>query len=320
MAFRPSRSRLRRALLTALVVASVAMPVSGAVRPAGVPAPAPTIPDALPAATPTALAERYAATRADIAAAARMADAHGDGKRAGALRVMADPARHLLSFDGRHGGRTVEVVGSLSRADRIAVLVPGAGMSIDNYWRLKGGAQALWRELGDRAAVVVWLGYETPAAVSLAVATSRRADGAAPELGKFLDELRRVKPTARTSLLCHSYGSVVCARAAAGLRVADIVLYGSPGVGAEDVAGLHSSAAVWAGRGGDDWIADVPHVSLQLPDTDVGFGEDPVSEGFGARVFDAGPGGHSDYLKPGSVSLKNLARIVDGRIPDAPRA
>jgi hypothetical protein len=33
---------------------------------------------------------------------------------------------------------------------------------------------------------------------------------------------------------------------------------------------------------------------------------------FGARLFDAGPGGHSDYLKPGSVSLRNLARIVAG--------
>ncbi|MFJ1678616.1 alpha/beta hydrolase [Streptomyces sp. NPDC088251] len=320
MASRPRRSRLCRALLTALVVASVTVPVSGAVGPADVPAPAPTVPGALPAATPTALAERYAATRADIGAAARMADDHGDAKRAGALRVMADPARHLLSFDGRHGGRTVEVVGDLSRADRIAVLVPGAGISVDNYWRLKGGAQALRRELGDRAAVVAWLGYETPATVSLAAATSRRADRAAPGLREFLDELRRVRPAARTSLLCHSYGSVVCARAAAGVRVADIVLYGSPGVGVDDVAALHTPAAVWAGRGSDDWIADVPHVRLQLPDTDVGFGADPVSDGFGAHVFEAGSGGHSDYLKPGSVSLRNLARIVDGRTPDAPRA
>lgn len=320
MVSRPRRRRLCRALLTALVVASVAVPVSGAVRPADVPSPAPTVRGPLPTVTPSALAVRYAATRADIAAAARTAHDHGDDKRAEALRALAGPARHLLTFDGRHGGRAVEVVGDLSRADRIAVLVPGAGVSVDSYWRLKSGAQALRTQLGDRAAVVAWLGYETPTTVSLVAATSRRAQGAALELGEFLGELMRVKPAARTSLLCHSYGSVVCARAAAGLRIADLVLYGSPGVGVDDVAGLRTPAVVWAGRGDDDWIADVPHIRLQLPYADVGFGTDPVSEGFGARIFDAGSGGHSDYLAPGSVPLKNIARIVDGQIPDAPRA
>lgn len=135
---RPRRRRLCRALLTALVVASVAVPVSGAVRPADVPAPVPSVRGPLPAATPGALAARYAATRADIEAAARTAHDHGDDKRAEALYALGGPARHLLSFDGRHGGRAVEVVGDLSRADRIAVLVPGAGMSVDNYWRLQG--------------------------------------------------------------------------------------------------------------------------------------------------------------------------------------
>ncbi len=30
----------------------------------------------------------------------------------------------------------------------------------------------------------------------------------------------------------------------------------------------------------------------------LGLGPDPVSPDFGARVFDAGSGGHSDYLAP----------------------
>ncbi|MBK6019539.1 hypothetical protein JHN45_52020, partial [Streptomyces sp. MBT53] len=37
-----------------------------------------------------------------------------------------------------------------------------------------------------------------------------------------------------------------------------------------------------------------------------------VSPEFGARVFAAGDGGHSDYFSPGSASLANLARIVLG--------
>ncbi|WP_028812121.1 alpha/beta hydrolase [Streptomyces flavidovirens] len=307
--------RPRRTLIAALVIASVAVPVSGAARPSAVPAPAPAALAPLRTATPAALAERYATGRDGILAAARTAAGHGDRKRAAALRAMADPARHFLSFDGRDGGRTAEVFGDLSRAGRIAVLVPGSDTSLDRYGRLRAGAAALQRELGGRSAVIAWLGYRTPATVSPQVLTPGRADDAAPALRRFMAELAAAKPTARTSLLCHSYGSVVCGRAARGLEVADIVLYGSPGTGAGTAAGLRSRATVWAGRGAGDWIADVPHARLQLPSTTVGLGPDPLSPEFGARIFAAGDGGHSDYLKPGSASLENIARIVSGRTP-----
>lgn len=307
--------RLRRGLIAALVAASVAAPVAGAARPAAVPAPVPDPAAVAPlaSATPTALEARYAASREGVRTAERMAAGHGDLRRAAELHAMAAPARHLLSFDGRDGGRTAEVFGDLSRAERIAVLVPGSDTSLDTYERLRSGAVALQHRLGgSRAAVVAWLGYRTPGTVSPAVVTAGRADGAAAGLRAFVGELTHAKPGARIALLCHSYGSVVCGRAAPGLQVADIVLYGSPGTGADTVRQLHTTATVWAGRGTDDWIAEVPHARLELPFATVGFGADPVSEKFGARIFDAGGGGHSDYLKPGSVSLKNLARIVEG--------
>jgi hypothetical protein len=44
----------------------------------------------------------------------------------------------------------------------------------------------------------------------------------------------------------------------------------------------------------------------------LGFGADPMSPGFGARVFATGSGGHSQYLNPGSVSLRNLTYIALG--------
>lgn len=304
------RGRLRRTLLGMLVAASVAVPVAGAARPAAVPAPAPSALPALTAATPANLDMRYAARRADIRAAERMAAGHGDRRRAAALRDMAAPSRQFLSFDGRDGGRSVEVFGDLSRATRVAVLVPGSDTSLERYGRLRAGAVALKHQLGRQGAVVAWLGYETPGTVSPEVLTAGRADRAAPRLASFARELTTAAPRARISLLCHSYGSLVCARAASGLAVADIVLYGSPGVGADSVGQLHTRAAVWAGRGAHDWIADVPHVRIPLLVTTVGLGTDPVSKGFGARTFDAGDGGHSDYLKPGSVSLRSLARIV----------
>ncbi|WP_329612071.1 alpha/beta hydrolase family protein [Streptomyces brevispora] len=313
MHVRPHNSRLRRALLAALIATSVAVPVSGASRPAAVPAPAPAALAPLRDTAPGTLDARYAVTRHGILAAERTAAAHGDRRRAAALRAMADPRRHFLLFDGRDGGRTAEVFGDLAQAERIAVIVPGADTDLDRYWRLRNDSAALRRELGGRSAVVAWLGYETPVTVSPAVLTTGRAEAAAPRLREFTGELHTARPAARISLLCHSYGSVVCARAAPGLRgVAAIVLCASPGTGAGNVRALHTRATVWAGRGADDWIAGIPHTRLHLPFVSIGFGPDPMSRKFGAHTFDAGTGGHSDYLKPGSVPLKNIARIVSG--------
>ncbi|WP_406302560.1 alpha/beta hydrolase family protein [Streptomyces sp. NBC_00885] len=223
MASRLSGIRLRRAVLSALVVASVAVPVSGAARPAEVPAPVPATSGTVPVASAQALSERYDATRAVLVAAERTATAHGDGKRAAALREFRAPGRQVLTFDGRDGGRLFEVFGDLSTADRIAVMVPGAGVSVDNYWRLRSGSTSLQRASGDRAVVVAWLGYQTPTTVSLAAVTSGRAEEAASGLTSFLRDLGASKPAARTTLVCHSYGSADCARAASGAQGADIV-------------------------------------------------------------------------------------------------
>ncbi|MEV7107715.1 alpha/beta hydrolase [Streptomyces atroolivaceus] len=312
MASRPLSSRARRALLASLVTASVALPVSGAARPAAVPAPAPAALAPLGTAESSVLEARYAAGREEIRAARDMAARHGDRRRAAALTAMAGPGRTFLMFDGRDGGRSAEVFGDLSRAGRIAVLVPGAGVDLDHYWRLRRDADALLDELGSGSAVIAWLGYRTPATLGPSSLTAGRAGEAAPRLRAFVRELGGAVPAARVSLLCHSYGSVVCARAASGLEVADVVLYGSPGTGAGSAAGLRTRATVRAGLGGDDWIALVPHTALPLPFVTVGFGADPTAPEFGAEVFDAGDAGHSDYLRPGSVSLRSIAGIVAG--------
>ncbi|MFB6436355.1 alpha/beta hydrolase [Streptomyces sp. NPDC056411] len=315
MASRLRPPRLLRTLLAALVAASVAVPVAGAARPAAVPAPAPAALAPLRDATASALTARYAANREGIRAAERTAARHGDRARAAALRAMTAPARRFLTFDGRGGGRTAEVFGDLARAGRIAVLVPGSDTSLDRYERLWAGAEALHQRLGDRAAVIAWLGYETPGTLSADVVTPARADAAGPQLRRFIEELRTARPSAHLAVLCHSYGSVVCGRAAPGLAVDDLVLYGSPGVGVDSAAALHTRARVWAGRGGSDWVAHVPHGRLELPFGTLGLGADPVAPAFGARVFPAGGGGHSAYLSPGSLSLANLARIVAGQAP-----
>ncbi|RSS64837.1 alpha/beta hydrolase [Streptomyces sp. WAC06614] len=345
-------ARLRRGLLALLILSALVVPVTAASRPR-VPAPAPARLAPLTAAT---LPRAYAANRADILRAAGEAAASGAAGRAARLRVLAEDGRQFLTFDGRGSGRTAEVLGDLARADRIAVLVPGADTDLDTYdeldgrppaglsWRdgaasscavsaanaaradhrsLGGAALDLRRELcrqdpAARVAVVTWIGYDTPSVTGPAVLTDGRARTAASALREFLGTLRRIDPRAEMSLLCHSYGSVVCGQAAPGLDVADIALFGSPGVAAPDVAALRTPATVWAGRGGSDWIADVPHISIGLPGgSSLGFGQDPLATRFGAHRFPAGDGGHSDYFAPGSLSLQNLARIVLDRRPEA---
>lgn len=306
------RGRLRRTLLAGLVAAAVVFPVSAAASP-DVPAPAPAV-----LGEGAALPDRYAAHLANLAEAGRTAESAGRGGRAAKLRAMeaGGDARFLL-FDGRGTGRATEVFGDLETADRVAVLVPGSDTTLDTYQRFRAGAVALQQRLRaehPRSAVVAWLGYDTPGTVSPAVLTTGRADEAAAELGSFLPRLARLAaPQARLSLLCHSYGSVVCARTETGPAVTDIALFGSPGTGAGSAADLPTRARVWAGRGGDDWISGVPHVRVG----GIGFGTDPVDPAFGALPFAAGSGGHSDYLKPGTETLNSLAGIVLGSSPAA---
>ncbi|MER6421410.1 alpha/beta hydrolase [Streptomyces sp. NPDC001137] len=305
------------------MTAAMVVPLSGAARPE-IPAPPPA---ALAPLTATTLDAAYKANRTNAARAARMAAADGDHQRAAADRAMAAPARHLLAYDGRGEGQATEVFGDLATATRIAVLIPGSDTSLDTYDRFRATAVALHDRLvqeapkGTTTAVVAWLGYKTPGTVSTTVLTTDRADRAVPHLREFIAQLRRIAGRkADISLLCHSYGTVVCARTAPGLDVRDIAFLGSPGTGADTAAALRTRARVWAARGADDWVEEVPHVRADLFGWTVGFGTDPVSPAFGARVFAAGPGGHSDYFRPGSVSLANLTRIVLGDTKEVTRA
>ncbi|MFE9835175.1 alpha/beta hydrolase [Streptomyces sp. NPDC005551] len=311
-----------RALLAVLVTAAVVVPLTAAVRPR-IPAPAPA--DLAPV-TASTLEGAYAANRANAALAARMAAGHGDRHRASADRALARPSRRLLSFDGRGSGRAAEVFGDLPHARHVAVLVPGSDTSLDTYERLHAAAVSLRRALarqgpaGTGTAVIAWLGYTTPGTVSTTALTPDRADEAAPDLRDLVSTTRRIAgPDTRITLLCHSYGSVVCGRAADRLDVAELVLLASPGTGRDSAADLGTRARVWAARGGGDWVAEVPHADVGLFGTTIGFGRDPLSPAFGARVFSAGDGGHSDYFQPGSICLANVVRIVLGRTGEVTR-
>ncbi|TDE17964.1 alpha/beta hydrolase [Actinomadura sp. 6K520] len=284
-------------------------------------------PRALPELSAASLGTRFQATRREISQALATAHRFHDEDRARVLASFLTEGRRFLFFDPRGDGRAVEVVGDLRRADRIAVVVPGADNTLANYDAPKfagGDGRALYRQAradtpGTRLAVIAWLGYESPSMLSTRVVTAGDAEDGARDLERLVSGVHRVNGHARFALLCHSYGSVVCVKAArsfAPLPVDDIALYGSPGTTADDVAGIGTPARVWAGRSTGDWMRFVPNFRF----AGLGFGTDPVSSRFGALRFDAGAGAHSGYLRPGSAALRNLALIALGRASEVPRA
>jgi hypothetical protein len=271
-------------------------------------------PQPLPALTAQALAARYAADARMIARAASAARRSGNEGLARSLDAMR--GEHFIDFNPAGQGLAVEVIGSLAQATRVVILVPGSDTSLATFDSRgtaspEGAAHSLAAQVrkldpGARLAVIAWLGYATPATLSPGIMTSGDAGQGADALRPFVDYLAR--HGRQVALICHSYGSVVCGLAAAHLPVTDIAVIGSPGMDASSVRVLGTSARVWAGRGTSDWIRDVPHVQF----LGLGFGQDPMSPAFGARVFAAGSGGHSSYFQPGGVALRNLAYIALG--------
>jgi hypothetical protein len=275
------------------------------------------MPQPPPALTASALSARYAAGAQAIAGAERAAARDGDSQLAGALASLR--TQHVLFFNPSGQGVAAMVIGNLATATRVAILVPGSDTTLATFFSRGssspgGAAEALAAEAhrlepfgpGERLAVIAWLGYPAPAMLSPAVMTSGDASQGAQALRPLVTALAQHGD--RVALLCHSYGSVVCGLAAPHLPVTDIAVFGSPGMDASSMASLHTRARVWAGRESGDSIRFVPNIRL----FGLGFGADPMSPGFGARIFATGDSGHSGYLDPGSVSLRNLACIALG--------
>jgi hypothetical protein len=232
---------------------------------------------------------------------------------------VAGPVATVLSASHDGQGRVVEAFGDVGRARNVAVIVPGVGWTgpLLSDEREAGRrhpavqARSLLAEMqrqapGTPAAVVVWLDYDPPAGLGAGAARSERAVAGAPRLAAFVDTLPR---SATVSLVCHSYGSVVCGRAAPRMDVSALVAIGSPGMDVQSRAGLRTSAEVWAGTAPEDPIGVVPHTRVN------GFGHaaDPTHPAFGARALPVRDArGHNGYLVAGTDSLRAIAQIAVG--------
>ncbi|WP_406739447.1 alpha/beta hydrolase [Streptomyces sp. NBC_00853] len=241
-------------------------------------------------------------------------------RRSHRFASLAQPNRQIFAFDPTGNGRVAEVFGDLAGAERVSVIVPGVDTDVLTFERTQrrltspvGMAESLYgaqraADPDSRTAVIAWAGYTAPTGIGVDAATGRMAvDGAT-----LLKSLTAALPgDASVALFCHSYGSVVCGVAAHELprRVTDVVVAGSPGMRTENVAGLHTSARVWATRDEGDWIADVPHLEVG----GLGHGADPVSPAFGARLLSSARAkSHTGYFAPGTDSMDNFAKIGTG--------
>ena len=203
--------------------------------------------------------------------------------------------------------RRVAIVGDLATARDVVVVVPGSDVDVDRFDRTVGAmATNLYQQAHrDDLAVIAWLGYRTPQGLGVDAATGGLARQGASALVEFVNALHT---NARIHVYGHSYGSVVVGLAAPELDVADIVFTGSPGVRANSVAELGTSAKVWAVRSAGDWMRFVPNARL----FDLGHGTDPASDGFGATVLRFEGGKHDTYYEPGTETLNALVEIALG--------
>ncbi|MFN8050593.1 MAG: alpha/beta hydrolase [Acidimicrobiales bacterium] len=243
-------------------------------------------------------------------------------------RIDALPDTSVLAYDPAGDGTIVVAIGNIARARHVAVLVPGAGASLDTFRRELARAETVReaavgrdRHRADDVAVIAWLGYDAPRPLGelshLGEALhDDRARRGARDLRTFVADLDRRTDGAIT-LVGHSYGSLVVAAAARSNPSVDrVLLLGSPGVGVDRAADLRldpRTELFAAATVGDP----VSHSQW--------FGTDPTRPRFGAHVVATGPApgeplpdptrAHSAYFDEGSVSLDGIAAVVTGGTP-----
>jgi hypothetical protein len=243
---------------------------------------------------------------------------------AGTARAVADRIRQEES-----AGRTVQLHlldleedlvalahGDLDTADAVAVLVPGINNSpADDLDALVGdagdvGSATRAAAPGIAVATLVWLGYRTPhslpAVLSRASAWRGGVALASDLAGLEASRAASGRAPARTTILAHSYGTVVLDEAADvhGTLAADaLVLLGSPGM--EGEAADLEAPEVYDVASDADLVAQLGY-----------FGFPTDSDGFGATALPRDPGtGHSEYYARGSASLAAIGEVVGAPWP-----
>ena len=223
---------------------------------------------------------------------------------------------HLLDLEAE---QVVLVLGDLDTAEAVGLLVPGINNSPDgDLHRLLGDARDVAGAARDAGpgvdvATAVWLGYASPDN-PWEIGTRFAAWDGGPHLAAALDGMAAARavsgtPLPRTTVLAHSYGTVVVDEAtdAPGRLAADaVVLLGSPGMEPEGADGLEAPEVYDAASFGDpiSWSGY--------------FGGPTYARSFGSSGLPVDRMmGHSDYYDPEFPTLAAIGAVVAGvRVPD----
>jgi pimeloyl-ACP methyl ester carboxylesterase/uncharacterized protein YukE len=264
---------------------------------------------------------------------------------------LYDPA----AFDG--DGRVAVSVGDLDSADNVSVSVPGLTTDMSAIVGNVGNVQDLYdasRSMhpDQTMAGLSWIGYDAPSGWdSGAVGFEGSATDGGNRLADTLDGLRASQDDrSHLTVIGHSYGSTTMGHALSDhdVDVDEAIAIGSPGLGAnaDDVNEIDvPDGHFFVGRNSDDPVADLGDKGWVNKGTafGAGLGNDPSTDDFGGRRFEAEDTGrtnpdqpfdvpgldpgeildhansiemHTSYYEPDSESLWNMSQIVTGHTGD----
>ncbi|GAA1345053.1 alpha/beta hydrolase [Saccharothrix algeriensis] len=262
-----------------------------------------------------------AATKAENAEKVQrsIADAERLAREKGWYGADGEPDVRVLAWDPygpRGDGATAIAYGDPDTAGNLAVCVPGTGSTLDGFSVDQAGN--LRHAMGAEGnATIQWLGYDAPGWSPGEVDDPAQAREGGANLVADVDGYRAAGPPGQhLTVIGHSYGSTTVGYAGMnGLAADDIAFVGSPGVGASHVDQLSAGP-------GHVYVGATEHDPVVQGTSSTWFTEDgsstgPYDERFGARTFGTADGAsalgaHSQYYRPGSESVDNLARIATG--------
>ena len=233
-------------------------------------------------------------------------------------------------------------------ADHVGVIVPGMTTSVAGNGKngsiLDYDAHAtVMRESAEKAAgpghkvaMVSFFGYDAPPTVVEASNTDM-AQAGAKKLSSFLTGIDAAREhgagDTHITVASHSYGSTTAGIAATQVGdgvIDDLVQFGSPGSGVQDVGELHVPE-------GHTYVSAAPYVNdmVQGVGPDSSFGKNPdtmdgykhLSGDVGGLTWTRGPGGvlpapvpdpfgsHSSYFTKDTQANRDIGRVIGGNPP-----
>lgn len=243
--------------------------------------------------------------------------------------------RYLMQLDA--SGQNILAAVSQNNpddADHIGVIVPGMTTSVagndeggsildyDGHATVMRDAAEEAAGPGQKVAMVEFFGYNAPPSV-VEASSSMMAIAGAGHLASFLNGIDAVREhgagDAHITVAAHSYGSTTAGIAATLVAdgvIDDLVQFGSPGSGVQDVAEFHIPQ-------GHMYVSAAPYLedAVQGVGPDAAFGKNPTEmPGYKRLSGETIPTSskplftkHSSYFVKGTRANRDIASVIGGK-------